>query len=108
MRIETIQSSVSIPAAPLPSQGGTPEQPGQPGPAVGRAESVRISDEARERAVRTPPVKFPAEPLTTEHVARIRRRILSGAYEALDVVELVAGRVLSSQVLTTGSASGED
>jgi hypothetical protein len=105
MRIETIQTSFFAPSAQSPVLLRTPEAADGPAAAVSRGESIHLSPEGRELAVRTPPVKFPAEPLTTEHVAEIRRRILSGAYEAQDIVELVAGRVLSSGELRTGPAA---
>ena len=69
----------------------------QPPAAVDRSDRVQISDAGRALAAQvTTPVKSADEALTPEHVAEIRHRVLSGAYNSLDVVDQVARRMLAT------------
>ncbi len=54
-----------------------------------KSDSVQISDEARRLSADT------KESLNPERVAELRQKVLSGAYNTLDVVDQVARRILT-------------
>ncbi len=68
----------------------------QPVPALERTDRVEISDAGREKAshVDAAATGQPTPELSPERIAEIRRRILEGAYESVDVVGDVARRML--------------
>jgi negative regulator of flagellin synthesis FlgM len=69
-------------------QAPRPAQPAQ------RGDQVQISEAGRALAAKTAdPVR---EALSPERVAEVRERILSGAYNSLEVVEQVARKMLAS------------
>ncbi len=73
----------AVPAEAVnPSKTANPET----GAAKPRRDSVEISDAGRQLAS--------ADSLSTERVADLRSRILSGAYNATEVVDTVARRIL--------------
>lgn len=61
-------------------------------PAVAQSDSVQISDAGRARAASDTAVSG----LDPDRVAQIRKNILDGAYNSLDVVDAVAHRILAS------------
>ena len=73
-RVDQRSDSSKAPAAQLPS------------------DSVQISDAGRARAASAP---APAG-LDADRVAQIQQRIVSGAYNSLDMVDEVARRILDS------------
>lgn len=62
---------------------------------VQRSDKVEISAEARQLA-RGSEVAQASGSLTPDRVAQIREKILSGAYNSLDVVDQVARKMLAS------------
>ena len=62
-------------------------------PATQRRDSVQISDTARSMASRADAEK--RTELDPERVAELRRKVYEGAYNALDVVDQVARRILT-------------
>ena len=68
----------------------------QPAPAVPRGDKVEISDAARKLAQGVEGPSAAGGELAPERVALIREKILSGAYNSLDVVEQVAKKMLAS------------
>lgn len=63
------------------------------GAAARRNDNVQISDAGRALAAQGS--HDASESLTPERIAEVRERILSGAYNSLDVVDQVARRMLS-------------
>jgi len=73
-------------------------RPGDPGarppvPPRGKTDTVQISDAGRSLANRTE-TQQPGT-IDPERVAELRTKVLSGAYNSLDVVDTVARRILS-------------
>ena len=66
----------------------------QPASAVGRSDKVSISDAGRALAAQATEGK--GKELTPERISEIRERILSGAYNSLEIVEQVARKMLES------------
>lgn len=65
----------------------------QPASSVGRSDKVSISDAGRALAAQASEGKGE---LTPERISEIRERILSGAYNSLEIVEQVARKMLES------------
>jgi negative regulator of flagellin synthesis FlgM len=65
----------------------------QVAPSADRSDKVSISDAGRALAARA---SDPTASLDPAQAARIRDRVLSGAYDTLEVVEAVARRLLES------------
>ena len=63
---------------------------------VGRSDKVEISESARALAAGTAGVEAPRGDFSPERVALIREKILSGAYNSLEVVDQVARKMLAS------------
>jgi negative regulator of flagellin synthesis FlgM len=75
--------------------GGAGKAPAQPVAAVERADKVEISDAGREKASHVDAAAGgEAAELDPERVAAIRKRILEGAYDSVEVVGEVARRLL--------------
>ena len=68
----------------------------QPSAPVQRSDKVEISDAARMLAHGVDGASSTRGELAPERVALIREKILSGAYNSLDVVEQVAKKMLES------------
>lgn len=69
----------------------------QPASPAERGDKVQISDAGRALAAQAAEGSNAARgELTPERVSEIRHRILSGAYNSLDVVEQVARKMLAS------------
>lgn len=64
------------------------------GSASGRSDKVSISDAGRALAARNGAAD--SAPLDSARAGRIRDRVLSGAYDTLEVVDAVARRLLDS------------
>lgn len=73
------------PVVPRPGEPGG----GTPAPA-NRSDTVQISDAGRSLAG-----KLEQDTLDPERVAELRTKVLTGAYNTLDVVDQVARRILS-------------
>lgn len=65
----------------------------QPTSGVGRGDQVQISDAGRALAAQA---EASSGNLTPERISEIRERILSGAYNSLEIVEEVARKMLAS------------
>lgn len=65
----------------------------QPAAPAGRSDKVSISDAGRALAAQASGGKGE---LTPERISEIRERILSGAYNSLEIVEQVARKMLES------------
>ncbi|MCZ8203891.1 flagellar biosynthesis anti-sigma factor FlgM [Gemmatimonas sp.] len=76
---------VGTPAGPRPAQEVSQVPDAKPV----KADSVRISDTARRLNAEQ------NDPFDPERVAELRQRVLSGAYNTLDVVDQVARRMLT-------------
>lgn len=71
-------------------------QPEKPVSPVRRTDSVRLSSAGRAMAERTQPARRdPGTELTPDQITEIRQRIVSGAYDSLEIVEAVARRILA-------------
>lgn len=68
----------------------------QPASAVSRGDQVQISDAGRALAAQAEATQGS---LTPERISEIRERILSGAYNSLEVVDQVARKMLASNDL---------
>jgi anti-sigma28 factor (negative regulator of flagellin synthesis) len=79
-------------AAATPS-AGTPAQPAAP---VARVDRVEISDAGRALAAQQGGEAEAGGAMSAERVAELRQRVLSGAYNSLDVVDQVARRMLDT------------
>jgi hypothetical protein len=86
--------TLSAPRADKADKGSVPT-PAAGTTTVDRADSVRISDAGRALAARETDRTVAAglDPVRASH---IRNRVLSGAYDSLDVVDTVARRLLKS------------
>jgi negative regulator of flagellin synthesis FlgM len=90
IRPETNRTS---PIADVPD--ASPIRPVAPSPSgADRSDKVQISDAGRALAARSD--KAESSSLDPARAARIRGRILSGAYDTLEVVDAVARRLLDS------------
>ena len=78
----------SNPAVPRPGDQG-----GQPGIGQVKSDSVQISDAGRSLSGRLE--KLDAAAFDPARVAELRTKVLTGAYNTLDVVDQVARRILS-------------
>jgi negative regulator of flagellin synthesis FlgM len=77
-------------------------QPEKPIAPARRADSVHISSAGRALAEQTQPVRSdPDAELTPEQIAEIRHRIVSGAYNSVEVVDAVARRILAGGELSS-------
>jgi negative regulator of flagellin synthesis FlgM len=76
---------ISNPAVQRPAQEVTQAPATRPV----KSDSVQISDEARRLSADA------KESLNPERVAELRQKVLSGAYNTLDVVDQVARRILT-------------
>ena len=81
LRPDRAGTGADAPASRPADQGGPP-------PAV-KSDSVQISDAGRSLAGRIAQEEF-----DPERVAELRTRVLTGAYNSLDVVDQVARRIL--------------
>jgi negative regulator of flagellin synthesis FlgM len=91
----TTGTAVPDPLRDPPSRGAQPvsrrmDEEGDAAAAGDRGDQVRISAETSEMAAST------KGELTAERIAEVREKILSGAYNSLDVVDEVARRFLVS------------
>jgi negative regulator of flagellin synthesis FlgM len=74
--------------------GNRPKQSvGQPAAAAPRGDKVQISDAGRALAAQA---NTDRTELSAERVAEVRERILSGAYNSLEIVDQVARKMLAS------------
>ena len=89
---EPVRPAVQKPAAKVEDRagngGGTPASSGAARPA--RSDSVQISDAAR--ALQSGSAA--GGPLTPERTAELRKKVLEGAYNSLNVVDHVAKRII--------------
>ncbi|MCC6243377.1 MAG: flagellar biosynthesis anti-sigma factor FlgM [Gemmatimonadaceae bacterium] len=95
-----INGSIFDPLRPdrvTPSGSPAVSRPGEPGnapaPTPVKKDSVQISDAGRSMAGRMEQQQRDA--FDPERVAELRSRVLTGAYNSLDVVDQVARRILS-------------
>jgi hypothetical protein len=72
---------------------GGPKDAAQPAAAVTRSDKVQISDAGRALAAKASE-ESPKE-LSAERATEIRQRILSNAYDSLEMVDQVARRMLA-------------
>ena len=79
-------------ARPAPA-GGAPTQPVAP---AARTDRVEISDAGRALAAQDGPESGGRAEMSPERVAELRQRVLSGAYDSLQVVDQVARRMLDA------------
>ena len=88
-------SNVGKPAREPAANPAAPP-PGSEGARAERSDSVQISDAARARAAKLEAAagSGSAAELDPERAAEIRRRVLEGAYDSLDVVDTIARRIL--------------
>ena len=76
------------------SRDGGPAKPVAPvAPVSARRDSVQISDSARTLALRAESDE--RAQMDPERVAELRQKVYQGAYNALDVVDQVARRILT-------------
>lgn len=80
------------PARPAPA-GGTPAQPVN---AVPRVDRVEISDAGRALAAKGGAESGQPAEMSAERLAELRQRVMSGAYNSLEVVDQVARRMLDA------------
>lgn len=91
-----IYGSNAEPVRPEPPRE-TPRSVGEPERASStpqRDDQVQISDAGRALAAQA--AAEPGEDLTPEQIAAIRKRILAGAYDSLDVIDDVARKMLAA------------
>lgn len=79
------------PVAPANTQG-TPPTPVAPVAPVDRSDSVQLSENGKSMARKLQAEH--ADSLDPERTAELRRKVLDGAYNTLDVVDQVARRIL--------------
>jgi negative regulator of flagellin synthesis FlgM len=79
-------------------ESASKEGAAQPASAVERSDKVQISDAGRRLAAQAGEASAAtASPeLTPERIAEFRQKILSGAYNSVEVVEQVARKMLAS------------
>ena len=80
----------------LQKTGGAREKQevSQPASPVQRGDKVQISDPGRALAAQA--TYGPKGQLSSERIAQVRERVLSGAYNSLEVVDQVARKMLAS------------
>ena len=92
---DPIRPAVQKPAAKVQDQsenrGGAPAPASQGSARPARSDSVQISDAARAALAGT---SAAGGPLTPERTADIRKKVLEGAYNSLNVVDHVAKRII--------------
>lgn len=76
-----------------PRDGGTSKPVAPVAPVSARRDSVQISDSARTLASRAESDERAR--MAPERVAELRQKVYEGAYNALDVVDQVARRILT-------------
>lgn len=93
LRSEQLRQSPRVSGEPVISGGAV-----QPVAGVERSDKVQISDAGRRLAAQTNDASAAeARPeLTPERVDAFRQKILSGAYNSVEVVEQVARKMLAS------------
>src|SRR5690606_32342737 len=74
--------------------GGASADATRPTSPVQRSDRVQISDAGRALAAQA--TSGTRGELSVERIAEVRERVLSGAYDSLDIVDQVARRVLQS------------
>jgi anti-sigma28 factor (negative regulator of flagellin synthesis) len=84
----------AAPASPAKGPGGATEPATPATPAAPRNDSVQISDAGRALAGAEGSER--AGSLSAERVAELRRKVLEGAYNSVNVVDQVAQRILKS------------
>ncbi len=77
---------------PAPAGGG----PAQPVGAVPKVDRVEISDAGRALAAKNGPDANASRGMSAERIAELRQRVMSGAYNSLEVVDQVARRMLDA------------
>lgn len=75
-------------------KAGEKQRTAQPVTQVQRSDRVQISDEGRALAANA--ANETSGALSAERITDVRRQILSGAYNSLDVVDQVARKMLAS------------
>ena len=92
---DSIRPAVQKPAAKVQDQtenrGGAPTSASQGSARSARGDSVQISDAARAALAGT---SAAGGPLTPERTAELRKKVLEGAYNSLNVVDHVAKRMI--------------
>ena len=78
------------PARPAPAGGA----PAQPVGAVPKVDRVEISDAGRALAAQGGTEGAARAEMSAERLAELRQRVMSGAYNSLEVVDQVARRML--------------
>src|SRR5689334_21223045 len=98
--LNTIRPAVQKPAAKVQDQsenrGGAPAPVSQGSARPARSDSVQISDAARAALSG---ISAAGGPLTPERTADIRKKVLEGAYNSLNVVDHVAKRIIERGVV---------
>ncbi len=95
MRINGSMFDPLRPDRATPATNPSVSRPGEPGggavaPASVKSDTVQISDAGRSLAG-----KLEQDSLNPERVAELRTKVLTGAYNTLDVVDQVARRILT-------------
>jgi hypothetical protein len=80
------------PARPAPAGGA----PAQPVSAVPKVDRVEISDAGRALAAQGGAESGAPTEMSAERLAELRQRVMSGAYNSLEVVDQVARRMLDA------------
>ena len=92
---DPVRPAVQKPAAKVQDQsenrGGAPASTSQGSARPARSDSVQISDAARSALAGT---SATGGSLTPERTADIRKKVLEGAYNSLNVVDHVAKRIV--------------
>jgi hypothetical protein len=88
---EPVRPESVKPAGTLPA-GSSSTSPVSPVPAASRSDRVQISDAGR--ALASEAATTESATLTPERTAELRRKVLEGAYNSLNIVDQVAQRIL--------------
>ena len=91
---DSIRPAVQTPATKVDqseNRGGAPAPASQGSARPARGDSVQISDAAREALAGT---SATGGSLTPERTAELRKKVLEGAYNSLNVVDHVAKRII--------------
>ncbi|HXT19052.1 MAG TPA: hypothetical protein VN706_25720 [Gemmatimonadaceae bacterium] len=92
-----IRPETTRPSAPSDTQDAGQVSPIAPAPSgTDRSDKVQISDAGRALAARDTSDSSSTSSLDPARAGRIRSRVLSGAYDTLEVVDTVARRLLDS------------
>jgi len=98
MRIDNRPIEMDRAAANRGVEGANPETAGrqsvEPAAAASRSDRVQISDAGRALAAQLEGPAGVREGLSPDRVAQIRKQILEGAYNSVEVAEQVARRML--------------